>query len=414
MTDPIFPKANTAAVDIIRSKQPPLWLLVLVTLSGTLAMHMFVPALATAARDLDTSPAVMQASITVYIFGLAVGQLVIGPISDKYGRRPTLLCGLLLFTVAGLICMAAQSPATLVIGRFAQGLGGCSGLLLGRAIIRDTSSAGETINRLASMSLVTLVGPALAPLIGGLVAGTFGWRWVLAVLVALGITGLLLTWRLLPETRPALVAEGSRSMAAEYASLLRSPVFLGYVTGGSSIMAFYAYVVVAPFLFAERFGQPAAVVGLYLSVNVLGIGLGNLLLVKLASRANTTNTMLRANGLGLACAVLLLVQLTLVKPTEVGIVATMFGYCLGAGMCGPLALASALSVKPGATGSAAGIYGFAQMAFGALCSALAGTGSDHALTAAVVLVAATLIGQIGFRIVKRLGPVHAGAEEISK
>ena len=384
-----------------------MWLLVLVTLTGTLAMHMFVPALATAARDLNTSPAVMQSSITVYIFGLAVGQLVYGPISDKYGRRPCLLLGLLLFTVAGLACVAAQSPAMLITARFVQGLGGCSGLLLGRAIVRDTSSAEGTMRRLATISLVTMVGPALAPLIGGLIAGAFGWRWVLAVFVALGAAGLLLSWRLLPETRPESSADNSGSVGAEYALLLRSNAFLGSVIGGSSSMAFYAYVVVAPFLFAERFGQPAAVVGLYLSANVVGICLGNLLSVRLAARARAMNVMLGANGFCLACSVVLLAQLTLFQPTEWGIVTTMFGYCVGVGTCGPMALASAMSVRPAVAGSASGIYGFGQMAFGALCSALAGLGSDHALTAASVLVSASLMGQVGFRMFKRAARVNA-------
>ena len=389
------------------AQQPPIWLLVLVTLSGTLAMHMFVPALATAARDLHTSPAVMQSSITVYIFGLAIGQLIYGPISDKYGRRPTLFFGLMLFTAAGVVCVAASSPAVLIAARFAQAMGGCSGLLLGRTIVRDTSTAEGTVSRLATISLVTLVGPGLAPLAGGLVAGAFGWRCVLAVFVALGTAGLLLSWWLLPETRPESPTGSPRSVAVEYASLLRSPAFLGCVIGGSSSMAFYAYVVVAPFLFAERFGQPAAVVGLYLSVNVVGICVGNLLSLRLASRVSATSAMLAANGLGLVSAVLLLAQLTLFEPTEFGIVAAMFGYCAGAGMCAPLALASAMSVRPGVAGSASGIYGFGQMAFGALCSALAGLGSHHALTAAVVMVAASLMGRVGLVMVKHAARVNA-------
>ena len=145
------------------SLHAPLWVLVFVTLSGTLAMHMFVPALASAARDLHATVAAIQSTITMYILGLAVGQLAYGPISDVYGRRPTLLLGLLIFTIAGVVCLTAQSVHVLVIARFAQALGGCSGLLLGRAIVRDTSTTEDTMRRLSTLQLMSAAGPGLAP-----------------------------------------------------------------------------------------------------------------------------------------------------------------------------------------------------------------------------------------------------------
>ena len=113
----------------------PLWLLASVTFSGTLAMHIFVPALPLAATDLAASPGAMQLTISVYILGLAIGQLLYGPLSDRFGRRPVLLVGLLLYSIAGLVSALAPDVRILVAARLFQAIGGCSGLVLGRAIV---------------------------------------------------------------------------------------------------------------------------------------------------------------------------------------------------------------------------------------------------------------------------------------
>jgi MFS transporter, DHA1 family, multidrug resistance protein len=121
----------------------PLWLLGLFTFSGTVGMHIFVPALPAAAEDLRATPAALELTISLYILGLAVGQLVYGPASDRFGRRPALLAGLSIFTIASVAALFAPDVHTLVLARFFQALGGCSGLVLARAIIRDTSQAHE-------------------------------------------------------------------------------------------------------------------------------------------------------------------------------------------------------------------------------------------------------------------------------
>ena len=119
----------------------PLWLLTLITFSGTLAMHIFVPALSYAADDLQASASEMQLTISLYILGLAFGQLIYGPISDRFGRRPTLIAGLILYTLAGLAALFAPDAESLIAARLFQALGGCAGLVLGRAIVRDSRAA---------------------------------------------------------------------------------------------------------------------------------------------------------------------------------------------------------------------------------------------------------------------------------
>ena len=397
---------------------PPLWLLVLVTFSGTLAMHMFVPALATAAGELGTTPAAIQMTISLYVLGLAFGQLAYGPLSDKYGRRPTLLAGLALYTAAGVVCMLATSVHVLVAARFAQALGGCAGLLLARAIVRDTADADETLRRLALMSLMTMVGPGLAPLFGGLVVASFGWRSIFACFVALGLIGLVLSWQLLPETRRAGATEGTRSSLSEnYMTLLRSPAFVGCVIGGGcATTGFYAFIAAAPFIFVEQLHKPVEAVGVYLCVLIVGISAGNIIAGRLVRRVSLNRLMVGANAISVICALFLLAEVLLFGPDTTCLVVTMFVYCIGVGMCSPAVSTKAMSVNPTVTGSAAGLFGFAQMAIGAACTSLAGIGHDPALSAVAVLVGAGVVGQVAFWVaVKDMSRrVHADASRIPR
>jgi DHA1 family bicyclomycin/chloramphenicol resistance-like MFS transporter len=383
----------------LRNASPPLWLLVLVTFSGTLAMHMFVPALPLVVSDLHTTPAAAQSTISLYILGLAFGQLLYGPLSDRFGRRPVLLAGLTLYTVAGLLCLWAPTVPVLLGARLLQALGGCAGLLLARAIVRDTSGNAETLQRLATLGLVTLVGPGIAPLLGAAVVGTLGWRWLCACFVVLGMLALAAVWLRLPETRPAPQAAVRRSsLLADARALLRSRLFVACTLGGScATTSFYAYVTAAPFIFGERLQRPLHEVGLYLMGAVAGLSLGNLLASRLASRVQHARLIRHASALSLASAtVLLLTMLWMVQPPAWGVAVIMGFYAVGSGMCSPAVSTKAISVDPQLTGSAAGLFGFTQMGIGALCSALAGWGSDHGVSAALVLVGAGVVAQAAF------------------
>lgn len=147
-----------------------MWLLVLVTLSGTLAMHIFVPALPLAGQAFGASSSAMQQTIALYVLGLALGQLVYGPVSDTLGRRPALLVGLSLYLCASVMALLAPNLECLVVARLLQALGGAAGITLGRTIVRDTSAPERVIKDLALLNLLTLVGPGLAPIVGAYLA----------------------------------------------------------------------------------------------------------------------------------------------------------------------------------------------------------------------------------------------------
>lgn len=374
----------------------PLWLLGLLTFSGTLAMHIFVPALPMAAAGLGAGTAAMQMTVSLYILGLALGQLIYGPLSDRLGRRPTLMAGLVLYTVAGLGAALAPDVGSLIAARLLQALGGCSGLVLGRAVVRDTAPAREAARRLALMNLMVTVGPGLAPLIGGALASTLGWRSILFALCGLGVGNLILTWRLLPETaRPATGERGS--LARSYGQLLRTPAFLGFsIGGGCATTSMYAFIASAPFIFLRQMHRASYEVGPFLAILILGVWLGSVVASRLIARVSMQRLLVWANAMSVVAAFVFLGTVLLGRLDIVVIVGAMFFFTLGAGIAAPVALTQAVSVNPRVIGSASGLYGCTQMAVGALCTALAGVGDNPAMAAAIVLAAAGVVSQFSF------------------
>jgi len=380
----------------------PLWLLGLFTFSGTLGMHIFVPALPAAAKDLHATPAALELTISLYIFGLAVGQLVYGPASDRFGRRPTLLIGLSIFTIASVAGLFAPDTNTLILARFFQAVGGCAGLVLARAIIRDTSQAHEAARRLALTNLLVTAGPAVAPLIGAGLSSLWGWRTILVGLSALGVANFVLAWRILSETRPeaALFVSASR-YARDYVGLLRSRQFLGYaIGGGCATTSLYAFVACAPFIFVDRLHVPSASVGLYLALLVSGLWLGSLLASQLIARFSLTRFVVVANAVSVVAAASLLALLLADRATLAGIIVTMFAFSVGVGAAAPAALVKAISVNQRVTGTASGLYGSIQMAVGAALVALAGLGANPALASALVLLGAGVVAQTSFWVAR--------------
>ncbi|MBL6080955.1 multidrug effflux MFS transporter [Belnapia sp. T18] len=391
--------------ETVQPKRPPLWLLAFITLSGTMAMHIFVPALPEAGRDLGAGLGAMQMTISLYILGLAFGQLAYGPLADALGRRPMLMAGLTIYALAGLAAALAPNAGALVVARLFQALGGCAGLVLGRAMVRDTAGPEETVRRLALLTLMMLVGPGLAPVLGGAMAATLGWRAIFLLLAAMGALGIALCWRLLPETGGRAGPVNPRLLGREYRALVGSRAFLGLaIGGGCATTSFYAFVAAAPFILTGELHRPPQEVGLCLGLIILGMAAGNLMTGRLAARFGTERLLLGANALSGAAALGFLGMVLAGRLGLVPMLGLMLVFTLGIGMASPAALARAVSVNPKVIGSASGLYGFAQMGVGALCTALAGLGRDPALAAAAVLAGASLVAQLAFRIALRRVP----------
>ncbi len=395
---------------------PSLWLLVLIVISGTLAMHMFVPALPDAARTFGASRSAMQMTVSIYILGLAGGQLVYGPLSDSMGRRPMLILGLALYTVAGFVAALSADVHTLVAARLFQALGGCAGLALGRAIVRDTSQSNDAVAKLAILNLMMMVGPGLAPLLGSGLSLIFGWRSIFLFLALLGGVTLMFTWYLLPETVRPIGNIKITTLASDYTLLLRSPSFMGFALGGGcATTSIYSFIAAAPFIVSSQLHRSLGEVGLYLSLLMVGMGMGNAITRHLVHRFTIERLLIVGNAVSVLSAIVLLVVTLASWLTIVSAIGLMFVFGIGAGTASPGALTKALSGNPTVIGSAAGLYGFIQMSVGALCTYMVGFGHNPTLSAAIVLTVTATLGQVGFWVAigwDRLTIRHIGTLEI--
>lgn len=394
-------------------KAPPLWLLALITVSGTLAMHMFVPALPEAAKELNASIAAMQLTISLYIVGVAGGQLVYGPLSDAVGRRPMLLFGLGLYVIAGVAAALATSVHFLIGARLFQAIGGCAGLALGRAVVRDTASVDDSVRNLALINLMVIIGPGFAPLFGSGLAANFGWRSVFVCLAILGAVTLACTWTMLPETGKPTGKLNVAALAEDYAALLRSPAYLGFaIGGGCSTTAIYGYIAAAPFIVSSELHRPVHEVGYYLTAVMGGIAVGSFMARQLIRRIAIERLVILGNGLALIGSGSLLLAALLDHLTVFTAFGLMMPYAIGAGLTSPAALTKAISVDSKRVGSASGLYGFSQMMAGGICTTLVGLGHGTALAAGGVLLAVALIGQMGFWVALRWERTHRNPQAV--
>lgn len=376
-------------------RRVPLWMLALITLGGTLAMHIFVPALPQVAADLGASTAAAQLTLSAYIVGLAAAQLAYGPVSDRVGRRAPLVFGMVVYAVASVAAMIAPTIDLLIAARFFQAFGGGAGLVLGRAIVRDNATGTEAARKLSTLNLMVMIGPGLAPMAGAALAAATGWRSIFAVLCMLGVANLALVLRMLPEGGDA--GEPRREIGASYRRLLTSRAFLAYaVGGGCATTAIYGYIGAAPFIFTEQLHRPAHEVGVFLLFNVLGLWLGSLTASRVAGRYPTRRLMIGGSLVGCVAALAFLILTLTGELTVAGVVIATLLVSYGGGLTSPLALSEALGVNPAIAGSASGLYGFMQMSIGAVAAALSGIGGDPALAVALLLVTAGAVTQFCF------------------
>ena len=383
-------------------ERAPFVLIVAITACGTLGMHLIIPALPDTARSLGVSAGTIQLTITLYLIGLAIGQLLYGPVSDRFGRRPVLLAGLALFTLAGLATTAAPNAWTLVIARILQSIGACAGLVLGRAIVRDSATADRATAQLALLTLVMSAAPAIAPVLGGTATAWFGWRAAFALLAIVGAVTLVFAILLLPETN-ALQSSSRASLLLGSLRLFRSRAFCGYVLGGAcTTTSFYAFMAASPFILVNLLHQSPERVGLYYLLLMVGVAAGGLAANRLAGRITTRSALRIANAIAIAGAACFMLAELAGWLNVVSMIAPVVVFMVGAGMASPFALTGAVSVNPHAIGAASGLYGFTQMAYGALCTVIVEVWRPGSVfTVAAVLLVSSVLGQMALSLAGR-------------
>ncbi|MEV0242821.1 multidrug effflux MFS transporter [Streptomyces sp. NPDC050674] len=363
-----------------------------------LAMDMYLPSLPEVTRSLHAPAATVQLTLTACLAGMAVGQLVVGPMSDRWGRRRPLLAGLAVFVVATVLCALAPTVELLVAFRLAQGLAGAAAIVIARAVVRDLYDGMAMARFFSTLMLISGVAPIVAPLIGGQVLRVTDWRGVFAVLTVVGVAIGALVWARLPETlAPAErhsggVGEALRSMR----TLLADRPFTGYMlTGGFAFAALFAYISASPFVIQEIYGASPQTFSLLFGVNSVGlVVVGQINGKVLVGRVSLD----RVLGTGLtiviaAATALLLMSLGVFGEVGLAPVAVALFVLMSAmGITLPNTQALALMRTKHAAGSASALLGTSSFLIGAIASPLVGVaGEDTALPMAVVQLAAALV-----------------------
>lgn len=337
------------------------------TALGSLAIQMFIPAMPIMARELGASPSAMQLTITLYLAGLGLGQLVSGPLADHLGRRPLLLGGIAIFLAGSILAMIAPAMPLLLLGRLLQSLGGAASLVTGRSIVADSTGAANASRQMASLSMITLISPMLAPGLGGTITDVAGWRAVFLILAGVSLLLGALAWRMVTES-----IDRSRSPACPswqaYQGLLGNPRFLRIIIGNASYsMALYVFLAIAPFLMAGQLHMSAHASGGTL-LFIAGTMIAGTLLhrrPRTAERAMSTSKALTIMGVGVMTALAVMLPVSLPA-----IMTPMCLIALGIGLNGPAAVAQALNLDRSRIATASSLFGAAQTLLSALAIAL--------------------------------------------
>ncbi len=383
-----MPIANAGPV--ITRRGAPLVLLALVTALAPAALHMLVPALPMLAVVFDAPPGAVQLVLTLFLAGIAVGQLVYGPVSDRFGRRPVLLAGLTLFLVGTVLCGLAWSLPVLIVGRTLAAIGGCAGMVLGRAIVRDVYDRERSASALAAIMMVMSLAPLLSPAIGAYLAQWVGWRADFVLLGAVGATVLILTAVKLEETHAA-VSVNLVSMIGSLVLLLRSAAFLSFVVATAFTSAsWFTFLAAAPYLLAERLHEPPSTYGLMILLPMAGYILGNASVARLSVFLGSTRLFIVGLALSLASGVMLATW-CLADLTPWALFVPMALSSIGNGISQPTGVAAGLSVYPRIAGAASGLMGFTQMIIAALGTLLLGLLPRGSVLAMVAVVSVCLM-----------------------
>jgi DHA1 family bicyclomycin/chloramphenicol resistance-like MFS transporter len=364
------------------------------TAFGPLATDMYLPAFPALAREFGTDAAAVQGTLATYFLGLGIGQAIYGPISDRTGRRGPLLFGISLFILASAVCALSTSIEGLWLGRLGQSLGGCVGMALGRAAVRDLFVGAEAARFFSHLILVLGIAPIVAPTLGGQILIHFGWRAIFWALAGFGVFGLIAVWFTLPETLPRerRASGGIGAALADYQQLLADRRFLAFTLSSNFIFAgMFVYIAGTPFVFIELFGVAPEHYGLLFGLNAVGIVLASQLNARLVLHFLPA-LLLRA---GLAVFVAAAVVLAFAAWLGAGLVwvaVPLFFTVAMMGIVPPNAMALAFEHYPRAAGSASALTGAFQFGIGAPVVVLLGALHDGTARpmAGIILVCAML------------------------
>jgi DHA1 family bicyclomycin/chloramphenicol resistance-like MFS transporter len=357
---------------------------------------MYLPAFPTMVADLSSDPAAVQRTLASFLLGMAAGQLFVGPLSDRFGRRLPLFVGLSLFTAASVGCALVASADALVWLRLAQALGGCAGMVVSRAVVRDVANEREAVRMMATVMLVMGAAPILAPLLGGLLLAAFGWRSIFWALAGYAVAAALLIAATLPETLPP-ERRHRRSLGAVvavYGQILRERRFLAHALAGACpMLGLFAYLTASPQVLMGLHGLSPAQYALAFGCNAFGLILASQVIARLVRRISPPRLIVVALAI---CAVAgLLAPAAVATGLLWPLLLVLFVFLSVMGAVLPLASALAMAPLGHVAGSASAVIGTLQFGGGAAVGLVIGAvGASSAWPMAVIIAAAGLGGLV--------------------
>ncbi|WP_414833877.1 multidrug effflux MFS transporter [Afifella sp. YEN Y35] len=379
---------------------PPVWLLVLVTATGPLALHILVGAVPGLQRSFGGDYGRLQLTLTVFLAGIGVAQLGYGLLSERFGRRPVLLAGLGLYTVASAACAFAPSIEILLVCRTLQAVGGCAGMVMSRAIVRDLFGRSRSASLYGYITMAMALAPAVSPTIGSYFDLWLSWRWSFVFLSLFGVAATVGAACLLPETRRATSELDLSGWFRAYGRLAIRPAFLAYSLNTAFTMAaWYTFIAGMPFILVEVEGLPQSTYGLLVMLVLSAYATGNFLSGRFSARLGSDRMIFGGGIVSLVGACLF----TAVAESGAGGPLVWFLVMsvnvLGNGITQPNGIASALSIDPPRAGAAAGFLGLLQMAVAGLATVFVlQLGTPSVLRLAVSILVLILASHVAFAV----------------
>ncbi len=350
-------------------------LLIIMSMMSPMALNIIMPSMPGLIGTFNTSRERVQLVLSLYFAGMAVSQVILGPLADRLGRRPVLFGGAALYMLASIAAVFAPTIEWLIAARLAQAAGATSGAVLARAIVRDIFEREQAASMIGYVTMGMAVAPMFSPLIGGILDETFGWQAIFLVCAAVGFAVILLAIPILSETRPAATASaGGRVVLQRTLSLLVNRRFLGYAgTSAFASCVFFAFLGGAPYIVIDIMQLPKSTYGIWFGLIAIGYMSGNAFSGRFSTRIGVERMINLGNIFTMTGCVLVTVFALGWFPAHP---ASLFLPCMffsvGNGLTNPNAIAGGVSVDPSAAGSASGLMGFLQMTSGAVASYLAG------------------------------------------
>ncbi|MDR6723753.1 DHA1 family bicyclomycin/chloramphenicol resistance-like MFS transporter [Paenibacillus amylolyticus] len=369
--------------------------LILGTLSafGPLSLDMYLPALPTLAADFESSTSYAQLSLTACMVGLALGQLLAGPLSDVRGRRTPLIAGLLLYTIASILCLVSPTMGSFVVLRFIQGVAGAAGIVISRAVVRDVYDGPELTRFFSLLMLINGVAPIAAPIIGGLLLEYTSWRGVFILLSLIGVLTLLAVIFGLGETLPAdrRSSGGLKQTLVTFRQIASNRLFMGYaLTQGFVGAGMFAYISGSPFVLQKIYGISPQMFSLCFAINGLGIILASQIAGRLAGKVSESRLLIAGLIVAALGGTSLFIAI-LAGGNLISILIPLFLVVSSVGLVNTASFALAMANQSKSAGSASALIGVMTFMFGGIVAPLVGLGGEGtAVPMGIVILCADL------------------------